>query len=172
MWATLGNGETGRTLGAAPRARGPRTPILWFFGLDSKPWQPPAWPVGLRSLKITLWCLAPILSVYFVKNKTKHVELQTGKCKQWKEMMETLWFLSSGTVSFSKGGMSYSPLPLSPTTLLRSGYKTESQRSPPKKKAKNCWRFIFAPHNLHLYFQPYKSTNIRVFKKSENKTIN
>lgn len=148
MWATLGNGETGRTPGAAPRARGPRTPILRFFGLDSKPWQPPARPVGLRSLKITLWCLAPILSVYFVKNKTKHVELQTGKCKQWKEMMETLWFLSSGRVSFSKGGMSYSPLPLSPTTLLRSGHKTESQRSPLRRKRPRIAGDLFLPHTI------------------------
>lgn len=129
-------------------------------------------PVGLRSLKITLWCLALILSVHFVKDKTKHIELQTGKSKQWKEMMETLSFLSSGTVSFSEGGMSYSPCPLPPIMLLRSGYKTESLRSPQKKKTKNFWRFIFAWYNLHLYFQPYKSTNIGVFKKSENKTVN
>lgn len=141
MRAALGNGETGQTPGGGPKS--PRPSHTYSPGSDSKPWQSPARPVGLRSLKITLWCLALILSVHFVKNKTKHIELRTGKSKQWKEMMETLWFLSSGTVSVSEGGMSYSPRPLPPIMLLRSGYKTESRRSQ-KKKTKNFWRFIFA----------------------------
>lgn len=95
-------------LGAAHKS--PRPLHTYSSGSDSKCWQTPSWRVRLRNLKITLWCLALILSVHFVKSKTKSIELQTRKCKQWKEMMETLWFLSPlEQCSFSEGGLSDSP---------------------------------------------------------------
>ena len=70
----------------------PRAMARLFFRIKFKVLASSLLAVRLRNLKITLWCLALILSVNFIKNKTKSIELQTGKCKQWKEMTETLIF--------------------------------------------------------------------------------